>query len=45
MKNKVELNLFAGMMELADMADSKSVDRNIVWVQVPLPAPNLIFQI
>ena len=28
----------AGMSELADEADSKSVDGNIVWVQVPLPA-------
>ena len=25
----------AGMSELADEADSKSVDGNIVWVQVP----------
>lgn len=30
----------AGMMELADVADSKSVGSNTVWVQVPLPAPN-----
>ena len=28
----------AGMSELADEADSKSVDGNIVRVQVPLPA-------
>ena len=28
----------AGMSELADEADSKSVDGNIVLVQVPLPA-------
>ena len=28
----------AGLSELADEADSKSVDGNIVWVQVPLPA-------
>ena len=28
----------AGMSELADEADSKSVGGNIVWVQVPLPA-------
>ena len=27
------------MMELADVADSKSVGSNTVWVQVPLPAP------
>lgn len=29
----------AGMMELADVADSKSVGSNTVLVQVPLPAP------
>ena len=29
----------AGMMELVDVTDSKSVDGNIVWVRVPLPAP------
>ena len=28
----------AGMSELADEADSKSVVGNHVWVQVPLPA-------
>ena len=28
----------AGLSELADEADSKSVDGNIVWVQVPWPA-------
>ena len=28
----------AGMSELADEADSKSVVGNYVWVQVPLPA-------
>lgn len=28
----------AGMSELADEADSKSVGGNIVWVQVPFPA-------
>ena len=28
------------MSELADEADSKSVDGNIVWVQVPSPAVN-----
>lgn len=27
------------MMELVDVTDSKSVDGNIVWVRVPLPAP------
>ena len=29
------------MMELADVADSKSADSDIVRVQVPLPAPDL----
>ena len=29
---------WAGVSELADEADSKSVDGNIVWVQVPSPA-------
>ena len=29
---------YAGVSELADEADSKSVDGNIVWVQVPSPA-------
>ena len=29
----------AGMMELADVTDSKSVGVKPVWVQVPLPAP------
>lgn len=33
--------LQAGMSELADEADSKSVMVNHVWVQVPLPAPNI----
>ncbi len=27
------------MVELADASDSKSDDGNIMWVQVPLPAP------
>lgn len=30
----------AGMTELADVTDSKSVVRDGVWVQVPLPAPH-----
>ena len=34
------LNL-AGVMELADVTDSKSVSGNRVWVRVPPPAPNL----
>ena len=29
----------AGVMELADVTDSKSVDGNIVRVRVPPPAP------
>ena len=33
-------NFFAGVMELADVTDSKSVDGDIVWVRVPPPAPN-----
>ena len=32
--------LSAGMMELADVTDSKSVVGDNVWVRVPLPAPN-----
>lgn len=31
------------MTELADVADLKSADGNIVWVQVPLTAPNSRF--
>ncbi len=34
------LNTFAGVMELADVTDSKSVGSNTVWVRVPPPAPN-----
>ena len=33
------LLICAGVMELADVTDSKSVDGNIVWVRVPPPAP------
>ena len=32
---------FAGVSELADETDSKSVIRKGVWVRVPLPAPFL----
>ena len=35
---------FAGVSELADETDSKSVIRKGVWVRVPLPAPFLLFQ-
>ena len=31
----------AGVLELADETDSKSVVSNDVWVQVPPPAPSL----
>lgn len=37
--NKLILNICAGMMELADVLDSKSSGSDTVWVQVPLPAP------
>ncbi len=30
---------YAGVLELADETDSKSVASNGVWVQVPPPAP------
>ncbi len=29
---------------MVDAIDSKSIVRNDVWVQVPSPAPNLIFK-
>ena len=34
-----ELVIFAGVMELADVTDSKSVGSDTVWVRVPPPAP------
>ena len=34
--------VFAGVSELADETDSKSVIRKGVWVRVPLPAPFLV---
>lgn len=40
MPRRAENNICAGVMELADVTDSKSVDGNIVWVRVPLPAPD-----
>lgn len=33
------IDLYATMMELEDIADSKSAVSNGVWVQVPLVAP------
>lgn len=35
--------VFAGVLELADEVDSKSIDGNIVRVQVPPPAFFLLF--
>ena len=32
-------HIYAGVLELADEVDSKSIDGNIVRVQVPPPAP------
>ena len=34
------LRQFAGVMELADVTDSKSVGSDTVWVRVPPPAPS-----
>ena len=40
---KDDIILFvAGVMELADVTDSKSVGSNTVWVRVPPPAPKEI---
>ena len=33
---------FAGVMELVDVTDSKSVGGDIVWVRVPPPAPKCV---
>jgi hypothetical protein len=33
--------LIAGMAELADAADSKSAEGNLMGVRFPLPAPNV----
>ena len=34
------IKMNAGVLELADEVDSKSIDSDIVRVQVPPPAPN-----
>ena len=34
------LHFYAGVLELADEADSKSAACEGVWVRVPPPAPN-----
>ena len=36
--------IFAGVVELVDAIDSKSITVTCVWVQVPPPAPKLVFQ-
>lgn len=36
--------VYADMAELADAMDLKSIDRNIVRVQVPLSAPENVLQ-
>ena len=39
MNNMLICFTYAGVLELVDEADSKSVVRNGVWVRVPPPAP------
>ena len=36
-----DMEIPAGVMELADVTDSKSVPGNRVWVRVPPPAPRI----
>ena len=36
---KAVIIVFAGVLELVDEADSKSVGSDTVWVRVPPPAP------
>lgn len=40
---KMVLRIYAGVVELADAADSKSAGSNTVWVQVPPSAPILSY--
>lgn len=40
MNSLIQQNQYASMVELADTTDSKSVDRNIVPVQIWLEAPS-----
>ena len=40
--NICKYSLIAGVLELVDGADSKSVVSNGVWVRVPPPAPNIL---
>ena len=35
----MDISIQAGMVELADAADSKSADRKVMGVRPPLPAP------
>ena len=39
-KKSCIISLYAGVMELVDVADSKSADGDIVGVRVPPPAPD-----
>lgn len=38
-QTKTVLRIYAGVMELVDLTDSKSVGSDTVWVRVPPPAP------
>ena len=38
-KRQLNLPVYAGVVELADATDSKSVGSNTVWVQVPPSVP------
>ena len=41
MNNMLICFTYAGVLELVDETDSKSVVRNGVWVRVPPPAPKV----